>query len=163
MDKELRRRQSILGITGIGVIVFGFWSFIKIHLYFLVGREYLLSRPGYYGDPNPTALLIITYIILLIIAAFDLSMRIYIGRNAVFEANNYHRKTHYVGAAMILIFFTLLSIFLTIISIDPHDIDILDQIASFLVDITSVSMLFELVSSSLKIRKIRNEEKAVRR
>ncbi len=163
MEKEKRRRQSLVGITGIGVVIFGFWSFIKINLYFLLGRDHLISSFEFLNESDPMEALKAAYIILLVVAIIDLLLRIYIGKNAIFEAKNYHRRSHYVGVAIILILFSLLNLFTAIISIDLTSEDLPDQFASFIVELTSLSMLIELVKSTWKLRELRNEKKAVRR
>ncbi len=163
MEKEKRRRQSLVGITGIGVVIFGFWSFIKINLYFLLGRDHLISSSEFLNESDPMEALKAAYIILLVVAIIDLLLRIYIGKNAIFEAKNYHRRSHYIGVAIMLILFSLLNLFTAIISIDLTSEDLPDQFASFIVELTSLSMLIELVKSTWKLRELRNEKKAVRR
>ena len=161
MEKELRRRQSILSITGLGVMAFGLWDFLKLHLYFLLGRSFLLKSVEIESTISEKTVLIITYIVLLIVALTELLIRIYIGRGAVTESKDVlepgQKKSHYLGLAIFVIIVNAFFLAFSIIDIDALRSNFLDHIASLIVDTTSLIMLFELVSSARKVRELRQK------
>jgi hypothetical protein len=162
MDKEIRRRQSILATTGQGVIAFGLWEVIKINLYYLLGRGYVFDAMGMTGTEFEAGFaLIFSWLFLMIFGVTNLLIKIYIGRAAIFEANNYHKDNIFYCLAIIMTIINALTLFSSVlnVNIDKH---IPDFVASFLLDSTSLYMMIELISSTRKLRILRGEKHAVK-
>ncbi|ETP73299.1 hypothetical protein UYO_0765 [Lachnospiraceae bacterium JC7] len=157
MEKELRRHQSILSVTGNGVMFLGMWSFLKINLYFLLGRDALLSDILPDESLDESTFLLILYIFSMIIASIELFFRIRVGRGAIAEARDKEKPKRYIGMAMTLIILYMLSVILTFFGLDIYKDNFWDQIASMIVDITSLVMLIELVSSANILRRIKQQ------
>ena len=157
MEKELRRRQSILSTTGLGVIAFGLWSFLKMNLYFLLGADTMFN--GVEIDPSISRRLVfvLSYILGLIIACVILFVHARIGRSAISEAKGVQKRYRYVGVSTALIVFYIASVVFTVITLDFKAPTFPDYIASILVDSTSVIMFTELVLSARKVRSLRQE------
>ncbi len=155
MEKEIRRRRSILSITGIGVIFFGLWNLIKMHLIFLMGKNQLLNEAAA-ADENlsPTLILIIAYFLSLLLSLIDILVRLHIGRSAIKQSKG--EPSSCLGACIFLLIMYVFLIALGIIDLRVSDWNILDQIVSLIVDITSFIMLFELTFASIKLRKLIN-------
>ena len=157
MEKELRRRQSILSTTGLGVIAFGLWTFLKMNLYFLLGADTMFN--GVEIDPSMSRRLVfvLSYILGLIIACAILFVHTRIGRSAISEAKGIQKRYHYVGVCAALIVFYIASVAFTFATLDINAPTFPDYIVSILVDTTSAVMFFELVMSARKVRDLRQK------
>ena len=157
MEREIRRRQSILSVTGNGVMFLGMWSFLKINLYFILGRGAILEDILTDESIDENTLLLIMYIISMILASLELFFRIRVGRGAIAESRDEKKPKRYIGLAMTLIILYVFSVIFTIFNLDFTKDSLWDQFASMIVDITSLVMLIELVSSASVLRKLKQQ------
>ncbi|OON85953.1 hypothetical protein BXO88_10020 [Oribacterium sp. C9] len=157
MERELRRRQSMLAVAGNGVMFLGLWSFLKINLYFILGRSAILDDFLTDESIDESTMLLILYITSMALASIELFFRIRIGRNAIAESRNTKKPKRYIGMAMTLIVLYVISIIFTIFQLNFSNNNFWDQLASMIVDITSLVMLVELVSSASVLRKIKQQ------
>lgn len=157
MEKELRRRQSILSVTGNGVMFLGMWSFLKINLYFILGRSAFLEEIIQDESIDEGTLLLVMYIISMIIASLELFFRIRVGRGAIAEARDRNKPKRYIGMAMTLIILYAFAVIFTVLNLDFYKDTFWDQLASMIVDVTSLVMLIELVSSASVLRKLKHQ------
>ncbi|WP_036609740.1 hypothetical protein [Oribacterium sp. P6A1] len=157
MEREIRRRQSILSVTGNGVMFLGMWSFLKINLYFILGRNAILEDILEDQSIDENTLLLIMYIISMILASLELFFRIRVGRGAIAESRDEKKPKRYIGMAMTLIILYVFSVIFTVFNLDFTKDGLWDQLASMIVDITSLVMLIELVSSASVLRKIKQQ------
>lgn len=155
MGKEIRRNQSILSTTGRGVIFFGLWDIIKINLYFILGRDTLLAPVEADLTVNRSFLLTVVYVTVMIAACIFFLLRFYIGRCATREAKDNIKKP-YLGLVVFFIVFTVASMIVGITSVDTNG-SLLDQLASMLVDITSIVTFIELLTASRRLRNYRSQ------
>lgn len=157
MEKELRRRQSILSVTGNGVMFLGMWSFLKINLYFILGRSAFLEEIIQDESIDEGTLLLVMYIISMIIASLEFFFRIRVGRGAIAEARDRNKPKRYIGMAMTLIILYAFYVIFTVLNLDFYKDSFWDQLASMIVDVTSLVMLIELVSSASVLRKLKHQ------
>ena len=157
MERELRRRRSILSITGMGVIALGLWSFIKLNLYFLAAQNATIEGLGLAdlsADERRTSFLFL-YVVGLVLAVLELILRIYIGRSAIRDAKGAKKKSLYLVFAAILASLSAIYLCLDITSFDFHSNHVADSMASILVEITSLYIFIELLFAAIKIRLLR--------
>ena len=152
MEKELRRRQSILSVTGNGVLFLGMWSFLKVNLYFILGRSSLLRDMADENIDEGTMLLIL-YIGSMIFASFELFLRICIRRSAIAESKGQKQKPGYIRLTIFLIILYSASIIYSVFSLKLNSANVWDQIASLMVDITSLLMMVELAGAARFIQR----------
>ena len=152
MEKELRRRQSILSVTGNGVLFLGMWSFLKVNLYFILGRSSLLRALADETMDEGTMLLI-SYIVSMIFVSVELFLRIRIRRSAIAESMGQKQKTGYIRLTIFLIILYSSSIIYSVFSLKINSANVWDQLASLMVDITSLVMMVELVSAARFIQR----------
>ena len=158
MERELRKRQNILYITGQGVIAFGLWSLIKNNLYLFLSAEELFPETDEFSPKMQIAIILITFLILLFFSSLELLLRIYVGRSAMNEAKGLKFRKHYVGFSRFLIAFYVFSVAIEILEIILPGVDVNsfpERFASVIVDTTSLIMLIELVSAAKKVRSLR--------
>ena len=97
-------------------------------------------------------IVIIALTLLMVLLIFKIHL--YIGMNASKAARGEPYKKGYYTAAIILLVFSVLSMFTYIEAI--KDLDNIDTtIASFLVDLTTIYILWIVVSSTRKIRELK--------
>ena len=172
MERNLRKCQNTLYISGIGVIILGIWSVLKTVLNFTLnaqatrkmvmelgtGRldepEYALTNDQYY-----IAFIVITCIILVI----DLLIRLYIGLKAMREGKGRQTGYKYIVFASLLTISFVFSIYGTIVSFmddSSQMMDIFDKISVLVVDFVSFIMSFDMVISAIRVkiilRKLKN-------
>lgn len=158
MEKELRRRQSILSITGIGVMFFGLWNFIKLHLYFLLAKDTIIAGYDPSAGLSDRYVFRIAYVLCLILALISLGIRFRIGRSAIRESRGIPFRP-YFGLCIFLILLHAGTIVFEVLSLRVENTNVFDLIASLIVDITSLSMLIELTLSAIKLRKLKKAPK----
>lgn len=154
MEKELRRRQSILSVAANGVMFLGMWSFLKLNLYFLLGRNSILAGIELDESLDEGTVLLIIYIIAMSFSSIELFLRILMGRRALAESRDLKKRPGYIGIAVFLIIVYIAVIIFSFYSLELNNDSFIDQLASTLVDITSLFMMIELVTSAVAIRKI---------
>ena len=157
MEKELRRRQSILSTTGLGVIAFGLWSFLKFNLYFLLAGDTLYGDMEFDPVLDRKVIIALAYVVCMIIALIILLIHVKVGRNAIAEAKDGQKKYRYVGVCIAMIVFNIASITMTLFMLDLRSASFPDYIASIIVDTTLTIMLIELVAAARKVRYMRQE------
>ncbi len=157
LERELRRRQSILSTTGLGVIAFGLWTFIKPNMYFLLGGDKLSE--GVEPDPvlSRGVLFAASYILCMIIACILLLIHVRVGRGAIAEAKDAQKRCRYLGLAIAMIVICIASVATDLFTLRNAGSSLPDYVASMLVDATQTVMYAELVASAGKVRSIRHE------
>ncbi len=156
MDNDkatLRRYEDDLNVSGIGVIILGAWSVLKVFMQLILEIKEDISFKEIEDGQRAIAIGVFVAMIAVIILIFFLIFKIhlYIGLNAARAARGEpYKKGYYKGAVILLV----LSVFgLSAYVNDLKDIENIDTtIASFIVDLTTIYILWTIVSSTRKIR-----------
>ena len=151
--KKLRRRlEDNLHICGLGVIILGAWNVLKVLLQVALGFKDVFNS-GFVEETWEVAVLavVITIAVLLLICFLLFWVHFYIGRNASKAAKGLpYKKGYYVWAIIILVI-SILSMYGYIYEFqDLRNIDTV--VASIIVDITLIYVLFGVISSTRKLR-----------
>ena len=156
MDKQLRKSQSSLMISGIGVILFGAWTMAKIVLICIYSPQEIVSA-GEAGESVPLVAVVLLMFLFFLVP--DLLLRIYVGLSACAEARGKKKGYGYIVVALImslgLAFVVGGSLFLFVVSGNWTAASFADLIIVSIVDVTSVSALAEVVVSSIRVKKLR--------
>lgn len=145
---SLRKNQNNLVVIGLGVIAFGVWSTIKAVLYTAFNTESLLGESA--GDNLVTLAL---WIIMAFILAIDLSLRLYVGLNAIAEGRERKRKTGYIVMALLMALGNFVSVAAELYFIRSTE-SIGTVIVTIVVDLTSGIMLTEMVVSAIRAKQL---------
>ena len=152
-DKEkIRQLKHNLYISGIGVILLGVWGCLKatMTLYLSEGGIDTSEIEAEYIPIFMGALLIMLILLNIIIMAFHL----YVGLNAMKAGKRGNRKKAYLYVAAFMGVISLFS-FAGDYEIVQGDITKIDvAIASTLVDFVFIFIIFDIIYSSVKIRKM---------
>ena len=166
---KLRRYSKNVVINGLGVIMFGAWSVIKIMLMYIYNPAYKADLVRY--DEN--GLREINYPILLGITIFAVliaGVHFYLGTQAINYGRGRSEKKTYLFVVAILLFWTVTSSIGSIIYISQDIADIADitditdimdikyiddKIVTTFTDAIFISILIDLFYSTIKVANIR--------
>lgn len=150
-NAKLRRYENDLNISGIGVILMGVWSLLKIIFETILNSEEFFDVNGL---SDHTYGIIIMVLFIIIIFFVIMTVHLYIGMNAIKAAKGRKHKKNYFIAAVIILLLTILSI------IDYknkfEDLEHFDTtLSALLVDLTTIYIFIVLIRSSIKIKQIK--------
>ncbi len=155
MRRRLRRNQNYLVIIGTGVMVFGVWSIIKTLMFFVMGGQVTI---GYFENVSKSGLPVqMNYMVLMLLLILDLLVRIYVGMSARAEGFGAQKGNTYVVFSVLLCLFHFAVIVTGILSHFRYYDSPEDALMSFLMDLTSLVTLIELVNSIFKVRWLTRE------
>ena len=148
MRKELRQHQNTLVIIGTGVMVFSIWSVIRTIMNLVLNHQYLqLLQDAYGADIN----LIGLHVPLILILAIDLGFRLFVGHSARTMGKEGTRWTACIAGTIVLIVIGALSISRMIMAF-RLDTQILNDLITLFIDVTSFVLLIELLVSAVKVK-----------
>jgi len=147
-EVKIRKCESTLRISGIGIVILGLWSLARAILYFAFSFSYYETILGSTIEGMDRIGLEVFLIIILIL---DILFRLYIGRSAMLEAKGKKSGIVYVIFAFIIVAFSVYSIVDGIIS--PKIL--VNSIANVFLDTTSLIITIDLISSAIRIKKYR--------
>lgn len=149
----LRRYEDDLYVSGTGVLVLGLWGVLKAVL--LSFSEYKDLYHFETGNPKDDFFVTaFTVVFMGIVLLLILGFHAYIGINAMRAAKGKeYKKGYYTGAIILLIllvstFYSYVEMFKDLVKIDTN-------IASVLVDLTTVYVLVMVIVSSNRIKKLK--------
>ena len=159
MSHDLLKSRSHLYIAGLGVIAFSAWSIIKVTLVFLLDENLLAGIYPGWGD-LPSYAKIAIFCLAMFFLIVDLVFRLIIGINARRESMGINCGIIYVILAFGAAFTSAASTISSAISLmsETTGVVILDDIASLIVDCTSLFTICELIVCSLKVKKLSGKE-----
>lgn len=158
MDIELRRRRINLSTLGTGVVAFGVWNVLKTILYIFASPVNFVDvdDAGAYG----AVVSLISYALLGLLLALDLSLRLYIGLSARAEGRGRRKGSGYIIAAAALFAMTAayyVAAWVTHSNTRLENQAALDYYVSMFVDITAMIMLGDLLYTAIRARKLEKQ------
>lgn len=142
-------------MIGTGVMVLGIWSVVKTLMYLLLGNQ---AVTGYFESTSISGIPIeMSYLVLMVLLFMDLLVRLYVGLSARAEGFGAQKGNVYVVFAVLLCLFHLAAIVTGIGSRFRSYQSPEDAAVSFLMDLTSLITLIELVNSIFKVRWLKRE------
>ncbi len=172
MERELRRHQNRLMVSGSGVILFGVWSVVKMLLFFVLERKRVLAfledamgDSADVGGGLTRALIeaiafIFLFILVLILTIIALLVRLYLGISARKEGMGEKRGIAYVIVATLVLLFYIYSELYTLTHLGaPTDAmtSMTDRVTALIVDFTAIVVLWELVISAIRVKKLKKQ------
>lgn len=149
MQEQIRRHQNTLVILGTGVIIFGVWSFVKMIAYYFLNPAYIQE----YADRSiPMGLFFGTLYVFL---AVDLLLRVYVGLSARAVGFGRKNRTAYLAACGLILVLHGMAVASGVWQMRTLDGMTADRIISFIIDLTAVIILLELIIASVKLKRLR--------
>ena len=187
LQNKLRKYESILVISGLGVVAFGLWSIVRAAIYYFLNplqvSDYLnnsdLKEIKAIGDAGGVSFItdnmdkvLMTMIFVILVA--DLLLRLYVGMSARAYGRGRRRRGFFIVIVWIMAFFMAVSIVMTMETflepiirvIQAGTADAFESSAkrgdhaasvSLIVDLTSLLVLVELGISSIKVKSLRKK------
>lgn len=152
---KLRRYQDDLNVGGLGVVILGAWSILKIIMHTIIEAKNNISLEEFAEEERWIAVVVVIVVIagILLVSFLILKIHFYIGMNASRAAKGEPYKKGYYKGAIILLVLSVMGMFTYIDEL--KNLDTIDTtIASFIVDLTTVYILWVVVSSTKKIREL---------
>lgn len=154
---KLRRYEDDLHVGGLGVVILGAWDVLKVILHVLLELkdDINLEEIAYEDRAFAVVLLAVIIAVILLMVFLIFKIHLYIGMNASKAAKGEPYKKGYYTGAVILLVLSFAGMF-TYIG-DLNDIENIDTtIASFIVDLTMVYILWVVVSRTRMIRDLKS-------
>ena len=155
---KLRKTENGLITGGLVVILFGVWNVIRIFLFCFMDN--VQKRTIIKSTELLTEFPWLMYIVLGILALFDLLLRWYVGRRAILEGRYGKEKKFYLVwlIFMIVIGYLLESSNLKqAIGVRGNDWE--DAVIAAIVDGTSLLIMIQVLLSSLEVKRLRRKIK----
>ncbi len=152
---KLRRYQDDLNVGGLGVVILGAWSILKIIMHTIIEAKNDISLEEFAEEERWIAVVVVIVVIagILLVSLLIFKIHFYIGMNASRAAKGEPYKKGYYKGAIILLVLSVMGMFTYIDEL--KNLDTIDTtIASFIVDLTTVYILWVVVSSTKKIREL---------
>ena len=164
---DLRKYQSSMALSGIAIIAFGIWTFIKSGLIMLMTHSGIGSRAQWSEIANilrdeNTAVTVVTASIAIIIVvgvlALDLGIRFKVGLSARREGHGGEKMGK--GTIVLAVILALMLVVSTIAGINELMNKKLEEglntrVAAVLIDITALATSINLFFAMVKVRKLK--------
>jgi len=151
---KYRRNKNILNVLGSGVIMFGFWTIIKIIAQVLLGDQYIdresIMELGIGGT-------IFVVFVVAFVFSIDFIMRLYVGLRARRESRGQKVGSGHLVVSVFLILGSLLSIGVVIWNIMDTQGDLDDNIAAIFLELSSLVITLEVFMASVSVKRYRKK------
>ena len=154
LEARIRKQQSILICSGIGVILFGVWSIIRFILMQFMNRNDLFGLFEEYiiEDISPAEFEAIVFGVTIFLLIIDLLLRSYYGLSAIADGyGKYRGRGIYICVAAILALIFIGFDIVTIVESIRSGLDF-DDIINVLIDITVNVATCEIVVAAIRLR-----------
>ncbi|MCR5627792.1 MAG: hypothetical protein K6F99_10770 [Lachnospiraceae bacterium] len=156
-QEKLRKYGSIVNDLSLGVLLFGVWSMIKSVALVFLRPEYVIE--GYERETTSFMTFFISAWAVAIVFSVPLLIRLHIYMTSRKEVLYGKKKNSHIFLSIFMIIMDLYSIYVAFVSFDDPEFEIFDSISSVFVDLSSVMILFLLVFTLFKIRKLSSDVK----
>ncbi|MBR3124553.1 MAG: hypothetical protein IKF42_03880 [Mogibacterium sp.] len=160
----IRRSQNTLIVVGTGTILFSVWTVVKTLGTLILLKDESVAAIRKTVDENGLKISDqhIFYIVLAIMMIFMLlflAVRAFIGLSAISEGRGFRRHKGYLVFAVIMIIMSITVAVINFFSAKSQEpLWILSNdtsLSAYIIELTSIVMLVELVFSAIRIRKLR--------
>jgi len=153
MQAKLRRYETTLTTLGIAVIAYGVWNIIKAVIYFITTEKDIIGSDDLSESSRFMYFLVIGVVFFILIV--DLILRVLIGVGARNEGLGKKSGGPYLVIAFIMIVFGVAALIIDVVQMPFTASAIFDDLATVMLDVTSVITLVWLAATSIGIKKIR--------
>ncbi len=154
MQDKIRKYSHDIYISGLGVVILGFWSLVKTVLIITTGTIQSYNFDDYEGAER-IMVIVIFWILMAVASGFVLLIHLFIGVNAMKVGRGERRKRRFLIVCFLLMMFTIIGIpgyFINVMSDETFD----TVLASVTVDLTMIYLLGDILYSNKQISKLKN-------
>ena len=153
-DIKYRRNCNTLVVLGTGVILYGFWSIIKLAMCLIFGVE--LFDENDLESLGPIGISFVM-VIVVIIMAVDVFIRLHVGLRARYEGAGQKAGKAYLVGCVWLILESTFAIAIVIPDLINMDGDFLDTYLSVFMELCSLAFSIEVFIAAISVRKYRKK------
>lgn len=153
---KYRRNCNTLVVLGTGVVLYGFWTIIKLAMCLIFGFE--LFDESDLEELGPIGITFVM-IILVIIMAIDVLIRLYAGLRARYEGTGKKVGKGYLFWCVWLMLESAFSIFIVVPDVINMQGDFIDTYLSVFMELTSAAMTIEVFLAGISVRRYRKKLK----
>ena len=154
MQDKIRKYSHDIYISGLGVVILGFWGLVKTILTITAGASQGYNPDDYDGSEK-ILVIVLFWVLITIVSAFVLCIHLFIGVNAMKVGRGERRKKRFLIVCFLLMVVTIIEIpsyFFTVTAPEAFD----TILASVTVDFTMVFLLGDILYSNKQITKLKN-------
>lgn len=150
---QLRRLQDTLAVVGAGVIAFGAWTLVKIALLFALYNEEAVFQLLHFNSGTPLPAIFITAIV---VACFDLFIRVFVGLSARAEGHGEKKGSFYLVIAGLIAVANVFSIASLAFGTSVN-MSFFDAAVSIAIDATSFITLILMIRCAVRLRQLNKQ------
>lgn len=155
---KIRRHQSILICSGLGVIAFGLWGIVKIIMMWYLDPTAFEELVGFASLTQEEQIyLTVIYAVIAVLVAADLLIRVYIGRSAVKEGSGQKKRIFYVIWTAVYLFASVGGDIDTLMELPTEHM--VESVTATVIDLTSCFAMLQIIISSIALRRITARQK----
>ena len=151
---KYRRNCNTLVVFGTGVILYGFWSIIKLAMCLIFDVEIFNAEDMEEFGPIGISIVLV---IVVIIMAVDVIIRLHAGLRARYEGEGKKVRKTYLFWCIWLILESSISIIIIIPDVINMEGDFIDTYLSVFMELTSLAMTIEVFLAGISVRKYRKK------
>ena len=152
MQRDLRRNENILSVSGVTVILFGVWTAIKLVLYFSLSEDGFRAIPK---DAEGQLERLILIAILVLFICISMSTRLCVGLSARAESMGRKKGYGYVVLAVLILAADILALGFSLAHIEENFDSWMDLIITLFVEATSMLTIAELIVAAFRVKKLK--------
>ena len=151
---KYRRNCNTLVVFGTGVILYGFWSIIKLAMCLIFEVEIFNKEDLEEFGPIGISIVLV---IVVIIMAVDVLIRLRTGLRARYEGAGKKAGKSYLFGCIWLILESAISIIIVVPDVINMEGDFIDTYLSVFMELTSLAMTIEVFMAGISVRKYRKK------
>ena len=151
---KYRRNCNTLVVLGTGVILYGFWSIIKLAMCLIFGVE--LFEESDLEELGPLGISVVMVIVVFVMA-IDVFIRLHVGLRARYEGTGQIAGKAYLVGCVWLILESAFAIAIVIPDIIDMKGDFLDTYLSVFMELCSLSFSIEVFIAAISVRRYRKK------
>ncbi len=151
---KYRRNCNTLVVFGTGVILYGFWSIIKLAMCLIFEVEIFNKEDLEEFGPIGISIVLV---IVVIIMAVDVLIRLRTGLRARYEGAGKKAGKSYLFWCIWLILESTISIIIVVPDVINMQDDFIDTYLSVFMELTSLAMTIEVFMAGISVRKYRKK------
>ena len=152
MQRDLRRNENILSVSGVTVILFGVWTAIKLVLYFSLSEDGFRAIPK--GSEGQLERLMLTAILVLFIG-ISMSSRLCVGLSARAESMGRKKGYGYMVLAVLILTADMVALGFSLADIEGNFDSWMDLVITLFVETTSMLTIAELIVAAFRVKKLK--------
>ena len=153
---RFRRNSNTLTILGAGVSIFGFWGIIKLFTQIALGVQIFdASDEEMLGDIG----MIIAMVVLVIVMAFDVLLRLFVGLRARRDGQGKKVGISYLIFDVWLMIGSVASVYIVISALLEGNGAFFDNYVALFMELSSLGICLEVFIAAISVRRYRAKMK----